>query len=150
PSDDVDREYLLRCRPWNVNYIKKFMLFLGPVSSLFDFITFGILLFLFHASESVFRTGWFWESLCTQTLVIHIIRTGKVPFLESRPAQFLLFTSIYIVTIGILIPFTPLGRYFGFDLPPALYFFNLILIVATYLFTVQIVKNWFIKRYGYE
>ena len=150
PSDDVDEEYLLESRPWNVNYIKKFMLIIGPISSIFDFITFGVLWFIFHASAPLFHTGWFLESLCTQTLVIHVIRTGKIPFIESKPSQFLMFTSIYIVTIGLLIPFTPLGQHFGFVVPPPLYFLALIMIVVTYLFSVQAVKKWFIKKYGYE
>lgn len=150
PSDDVDEEYLLESRPWNVNYIKKFMLIIGPISSIFDFITFGVLWFIFRASEPLFHTGWFLESLCTQTLVIHVIRTGKIPFIESKPSQFLMFTSIYIVTIGLLIPFTPLGQHFGFVVPPPLYFLALIMIVVTYLFSVQAVKKWFIKKYGYE
>ena len=122
----------------------------GPVSSIFDFITFGVLWFIFRADAHLFSTGWFLESLCTQTLVIHIIRTGKIPFLESWPSQFLMFTSIYIVTIGLMIPWTPLGKHFGFVMPPASYFIALIFIVGLYLFTVQIVKSWFIKKYGYE
>jgi Mg2+-importing ATPase len=150
PSDDVDEEYLLESRPWNVNYIKKFMLIIGPISSIFDFITFGVLWFIFRASEPLFHTGWFLESLCTQTLVIHIIRNGKIPFIESKPSQFLMFTSIYIVTLGLVIPFTPLGQHFGFVIPPPLYFLALIMIVVTYLFSVQAVKKWFIKKYGYE
>lgn len=150
PSDAIDAEYLLKSRPWNVEYIKKFMFFIGPISSLFDFITFGVLWFLFGASQSLFNTGWFLESLCTQTLVIHIIRTGKKPFVESKPSQFLMFTSIYIVTIALLIPFTPLGSHFGFVQPPALYFLALTGIVGLYLLAVQFVKSWFIRRYGYE
>jgi Mg2+-importing ATPase len=150
PSDEVDNDYLLKSRPWNVKYIKKFMIFFGPISSIFDFITFGVLLFIFHASQPLFNTGWFLESLCTQILVIHIIRTGKIPFIESKPSQFLVFTSIYIVTIGLIIPFTPLGRFFGFVAPPLTYFIALFFIVAGYLFLVQIGKNWFIKKYGYE
>jgi len=150
PSDEVDKEYLLKSRPWNVEYIKKFMIFIGPISSIFDFVTFGVLLFVFHASQPLFNTGWFLESLCTQTLVIHIIRTGKVPFIESKPSQFLMFTSIYIVTIGLIIPLTPLGKFFGFISPPPTYFIALFLIVVTYLFSVQIGKKWFIKKYGYE
>ncbi|MBF0478019.1 MAG: magnesium-translocating P-type ATPase [Candidatus Omnitrophica bacterium] len=150
PTDEVDVDYLKTARPWNVNYIKKFMLLIGPVSSIFDYITFGVLWFFFHASAEQFQTGWFLESLCTQTLVIHIIRTGKIPFLESRASQFLTFTSIYIVTIGLILPFTPLGHNFGFVAPPALYFLFLIVIVAAYLFLVQFVKTWFIKKYGYE
>ncbi len=150
PTDEVDGEYLLRSRPWNVNYIKKFMLFFGPISSVFDFVTFGVLLFVFHASPQLFHTGWFLESLITQTLVIHIIRTGKIPFIESRPSQFLMFTSVYIVTIGLLIPFTPLSKYFGFVQPPPLYFAVLLCIVAAYLWVVQAVKSRFIDKYGYE
>ena len=150
PSDEVDEEYLQKARPWNVNYIKKFMIVIGPISSIFDFITFGVLWFMFHASESLFHTGWFLESLCTQTLVIYIIRTGKKPFMESKPSQFLMFTSIYIVTIGLFIPFTPLGKYFGFVAPPLLYFPVLAGIVGSYLLLVQIVKKLFIKKYGYE
>jgi Mg2+-importing ATPase len=150
PSDDVDVEYLRRSRPWNISYIKKFMMIIGPISSIFDFITFGVLWYLFHASESLFHTGWFLESLCTQTLVIHIIRTGKIPFIESKPSQFLMFTSIYIVTIGLVIPLTSLGQHFGFVTPPPMYFFALTAIVGAYLWSVQIVKTWFIKKYGYE
>ncbi len=150
PTDDVDEEYLQRSRPWNIDYIKKFMMIFGPLSSIFDFITFGVLWFIFHANEALFHTGWFLVSLCTQTLVIHIIRTGKKPFLESRPSQFLMFTSIYIVTIGLGIPFTPLGKYFGFVIPPPTFFIALILIVGLYLTAVQAVKCWFIKKYGYE
>ncbi len=150
PSDEVDPEYLSRSRPWNVGYIKRFMIFIGPVSSLFDFVTFAVLLFFFHAQQPLFNTGWFMESLCTQTLVIHVIRTGKIPFIESRPSQFLIFTSVYIVTIGLVLPFIPLGKYFGFVQPPALYFPVLFAIVICYLIAVQRMKRWFIRKFGYE
>lgn len=150
PSDNIDIEYTLKERPWNLDYIKKFIIFIGPLSSIFDFLTFGVLLWVFHATPPLFHTAWFLESLCTQTLVIHVIRTGKIPFLESKPSQFLVFTSIYIVTIGLVIPFTPLGTHFGFVMPPPLYFLFLIIIVAAYLITVQLVKSLFIKKYGYE
>lgn len=150
PSDEVDEEYILKSRAWNIGYIQRFMIFIGSISSVFDFLTYAILLFVFRASETVFHTGWFWESLCTQTLVIYIIRTGKIPFIESKPSPFLMFTSIYIVSMGLVIPFTPLGRHFGFVPPPFLYFAALIGIVAVYLAVVQAAKNWFIRRYGYE
>ncbi|MDD5436671.1 MAG: magnesium-translocating P-type ATPase [Candidatus Omnitrophica bacterium] len=150
PSDEVDEEYVLKERPWNIDYIKKFIMFIGPISSIFDFITFGVLLWIFRAGQPLFNTGWFLESLCTQTLVIHIIRTGKIPFIESKPSQFLIFTSIYIVTIGLFIPFTPLGKHFGFVQPPPGYFLALIIIIIAYLFMVHFVKSWFIKKYGYE
>ncbi len=150
PSDDVDEEYLAKSRPWNINYIKRFMIVFGAISSVFDFITFGVLLFIFHSSQKLFHTGWFLESFCTQALVIHIIRTGKKPFVESRPSQFLMFMSIYMITIALIIPFTPLGQHFGFIMPPGTFFIALIVIIGTYLFTVQTTKNWFIKKYGYE
>ncbi|MFA5090100.1 MAG: magnesium-translocating P-type ATPase [Candidatus Omnitrophota bacterium] len=150
PTDDVDKEYILKPRPWNVDYIKKFMVIIGPISSIYDFLTYGVMLFIFHADARLFHTGWFIESLCTQTLVIHVIRTGKVPFIESKPSRFLIFASIAIVTIGILIPFSPLARPFGFVSPPPMYFVALLLMVGTYLLFVQIVKKWFIRKYGYE
>lgn len=150
PTDEVDKEYLMKPRQWNVDAIKKFMIIIGPISSIFDFATYGVLLFVFHASQSVFHTGWFLESLCTQTLVIHIIRTGKVPFIESKPSRFLVLTSILIITIGCLIPFSPLARPFAFAVPPPHYFSALLIIVAAYLAAVYIGKNWFIKKYGYD
>jgi len=150
PTDQVDKDYLRSPRPWNVNAIKKFMLIIGPISSVYDFLTYGVMLLIFHAKAELFHTGWFIESLCTQTLVIHVIRTGKIPFIESRPSNFLIFTSIFIVSLGIFIPFSPLAKPFGFVAPPPSYFLALFLMVVTYLFFVQIVKTWFIKKYGYD
>jgi len=152
PTDDVDKEYILKARPWNVDYIKKFMVIIGPISSLYDFLTYGVMLFVFQAFKNpeLFHTGWFIESLGTQTLVVYIIRTGKIPFIESKPSKFLIFTSILIVTMGILIPFSPLAKSFGFVALPPLYFLILFLIVSTYLLLVQLVKKRFIKKYGYE
>jgi len=150
PSDEVDEEYLLKSRSWNVEYIKKFMMIFGPLSSVFDYLTFGVLIFVFHAKQDMFATSWFLESMCTQTLVIHIIRTGKIPFVESWPSPFLIFTSIYIVSIALVLPYTPLGAYFKFIMPPASFFLFLIAIVGLYLWSVQAAKVWFIKKYGYE
>jgi Mg2+-importing ATPase len=150
PTDEVDREYITKPRPWKVESIRRFMVFIGPVSSIFDFLTYGILLFIFHASESVFHTGWFLESLCTQTLVIHVIRTGKVPFIESKPSKFLIFTSLFIITIGLVIPFSPLAGPFGFVVPSPLYFVILVFIVGIYLLLVQSVKGWFVRKYGFD
>jgi len=150
PTDQVDKEYILKPRPWNVKYIRNFMMIIGPISSIYDFLTYGVMLFIFHSSAELFHTGWFIESLCTQTLVIHVIRTGKIPFIESRPSRFLMLMSIAIVSIGIAIPFSPLAKPFGFVRPPPMYFVALFLMVSTYLFLVQVVKKWFIKKYGYE
>ena len=150
PSDDVDEEYLLKSRSWNINYIWKFMMFFGPLSSVFDYMTWGIMIFVYHANQATFATCWFIESMCTQLLVIHIIRTGKIPFIDSWPSPFLIFTSIYIVSIALVLPYTPLGAYFKFVMPPASFFLFLIGIVACYLWSVKVLKTWFVKKYGYE
>jgi len=150
PSDDVDEEYLLKSRSWNIKYIMKFMMYFGPLSSIFDYITWGIMIFIYHANQATFATCWFIESMCTQLLVIHIIRTGKIPFVESWPSPFLIFTSIYITSIALVLPYTPLGAYFKFVMPPATFFLFLILIVVVYLWLVQVLKTWFVKKYGYE
>jgi Mg2+-importing ATPase len=150
PTDLVDEEYLERPRPWNIRSIKHFMILIGPVSSIFDFVTFGVLWFVFHAQQPLFTTGWFLESLCSQTLVIHVIRTGKIPFIESRPSKFLILTSILIITAGIILPFSPLAGVLNFVSPPLLYFLALFIIVLVYLFTVQLVKSLVVKKYGYD
>ena len=149
PMDSVDAEYLTKPRPWNVESIKKFMITIGPVSSVFDFITFGILLFVFHAPEAFFHTGWFIESLCTQTVIIHVIRTSKVPILESRPSAALAATTAGIILFGILLTFSQFGRSFGFVPMPLEFFGALALIVGCYVVSVQLVKNWFARKYGY-
>ena len=150
PTDEVDREYILKPRPWDVHSIKRFMLIFGPISSLFDFITYAVLFFVFQSSEALFHTGWFLESLCTQTLVIYVIRTGKVPFLQSKPSRVLVLSSIFIVIAGVALPFSLLAGSFGFVAPPPTYFFALFTIVTVYLLAVQAGKVWFIKKYGYD
>lgn len=149
PTDEVDKEYLAKPRPWNNDSIKMFILSIGPLSSIFDFITYGVMLFIFHATPELFHTGWFLESLCTQTLVIYIIRTNKLPFIESRPSKFLAITTLLILLFGFALPFSPLGRHFGFVMLPALYFAILFGIVITYLILVQVVKTRVVKKYGY-
>jgi P-type Mg2+ transporter len=149
PTDGVDSEYLTNPRPWNIDYIKKFMLIIGPISSIFDFITFWVMLYFLHASQELFHTGWFLESIVTQTLVIHVIRTARIPFLQTWPSPFLLWSSIVIVLAALYIPISPLAEYFGFVAPPCLYFVALFVISTAYFFFVQIVKQWFIKRFGF-
>ncbi len=149
PTDQVDAEYLEKPKPWNIDAIRRFMLIFGPVSSVFDFITFGVLLFFFKSSEVLFQTGWFLESLCTQTLVIHIIRTSKLPFIESKPSRFLVLMSLFIVSLGLAIPFSPIGHYLGFERPSMILLLALGAIVITYLATTQMIKAWYVKKYGY-
>jgi Mg2+-importing ATPase len=150
PTDDVDKEYLLKPRAWNINSIKKFMFLMGPISSIFDYITFAVLLFLFNASPALFHTGWFMESLLTQTLVIHIIRTAKIPFVESWPSRLLILSSLLIVAVGLALPLSPIGAHFGFTPPPPLYFVALFCITSGYLILVQRLKQIFIRKYGLD
>ncbi len=150
PTDQVDEDYITKPRPWNVKSIAKYMVIIGPISSIFDFLTYGLMLYVFNCwnNPQLFRTGWFVESLCTQTLVIYIIRTAKIPFIESRPSRFLVFTSLFIVMVGIAIVFSPFAHGFSFVKPPSTYFIALFLMVVAYLILVQIVKQWFVKKWG--
>lgn len=146
PIDNVDEEYLMRPKQWDINFVRKFMLIIGPISSIFDFLTFFVLLKIFQADEALFHTGWFIESLATQVLVIFVIRTRKNPF-KSYPNRWLTLCSLLVVALAILLPFTPLGRYLGFVPPPLFFFVILSGMVLMYLLMVEIVKQWFYKRY---
>jgi Mg2+-importing ATPase len=151
PTDNVDSEYVETPKRWNISFIRRFMILLGPISSIFDFLTFFIMLFVFSASEHLFQTAWFIESLCTQTLVIFVIRTRRTPFYKSKPGRLLLFSSLGIVAVALILPlilpFTPLGTVFHFVVPPLLFFIILAGLIAAYLMLVEIVKKWFYKRY---
>lgn len=152
PTDEVDQEYLDKPRPWNIGLIKKFMVTLGPVSSLFDFVTFGIMWWVFQGfvHQELFHTGWFIESLFSQTLVVYVIRTKKIPFLQSRPSRFLVATSLLVLLFGLFMVYSPFAGFFGFVQPPGLYFWLLATILLMYLVLVQIVKNWFVERFEHE
>ena len=150
PTDNVDAEYLAVPRRWDISNIAKFVLFIGPISSIFDYVTYFVMLYGFNAwtNPALFQTGWFVESLLTQTLIIHIIRTAKIPFLESRASTALITTTIVIAAIGIALPFTWLGGFLGFvPLPPA-YWIPLSLILLSYVILTHFVKTWFIRRFG--
>jgi len=149
PSDNVDDELVAKPCPWDVEHIKKVMFYLGPVSSLFDFITFGACIML-GVANPIFHTVWFLESLMTQTLVIHIVRTPKIPFLESHPSRMLLISSFAIVLLGWAIVYSPIGQYFGFIAPPPEFIAIILGIVVAYLILIQIVKMWFAKKYGWK
>jgi Mg2+-importing ATPase len=147
PTDKVDDEQLHRPAHWDLKLIQRFMLVFGPISSLFDFLTFGVMLWVFHAGQSLFQTGWFVESLATQTLIIFVIRTRRTPFFRSRPSLALAATSFACVAVGAIIPFTPLGRVFGFSTLPPLFFLVLGAMVATYLVMVETVKVLFYRSH---
>jgi P-type Mg2+ transporter len=146
PTDDVDEEQLRRPAHWDLRVIQRFMLVFGPISSLFDFLTFAMMLWVFHAGPSLFQSGWFVESLATQTLIIFVIRTRRTPFFRSRPSLALAGTSLACVAVGAVIPFTPVGALFGFSPLPPLFFAALGGMVVTYLVLVEIAKLLFYRH----
>ncbi len=147
PTDEVDVDYVARPHRWDMRFIERFMTVIGPVSSVFDFLTFALLLHLFAGDERMFHTGWFVESLATQVLVIFVIRTRGNPF-RSRPSRALLFTSLAVVAVALALPFTPAGRRLGFAHPPPAFFSVLLPLVAAYLVAVEMVKRWFYRRHA--
>ncbi|MEM2172573.1 MAG: magnesium-translocating P-type ATPase [Thermoproteota archaeon] len=150
PTDEVDPEYIEKPKRWDIQFIRLFMVFLGPVSSLFDFLTFFIMLFIFNASEPLFQTAWFIESLTSQTLVIFSIRTKRSPFWKSRPSRLLLFNNMAIIASALILPYTPLGIIFRFEKPPATFYMALAVILSAYVALAEIIKSWFYRRYGYR
>jgi Mg2+-importing ATPase len=149
PADDVDPEQIARPRPWSMNAISRFILFIGPCSSIFDYTTFFIMLYVFGcwdpARESLFQTGWFVESLLTQTLIIHVIRTNRIPFLQSWASWPLIVTTAVIMAFGAWLPFSPLGPAFGFTPVPALYWPLLAVTLLGYVLLTQAVKTWLFR-----
>ncbi len=144
PLDDVDTEDLAQPKRWDMAFIRNFMLTIGPISSLFDFLTFYLLVHLLRADEAQFHTGWFVESIATQVLVIFVIRTRRNP-LRSHPNRWLVLSSLAVVLAAMALPFTPLARYLGFEpLTPA-YFALLLVLLPTYLLMVEAAKQWFYR-----
>jgi Mg2+-importing ATPase len=152
PWDDMDPEYLRVPRQWRADDIGRFMVFVGPLSSIFDVATFLLMWFVFSANgpvrQSLFQSGWFIESLLTQTLIVHIIRTARVPFVQSRAAFPVMILTALIMLVGVAIPFTPIGHSLGLAPLPASYFAWLAAILLTYLFLTQTVKRWYVRRFG--
>ncbi len=140
PTDHVDRSYASRPQRWDMRLVRDFMLLAGPVSSIFDFLTFYVLLRVLHATQPLFHTGWFVESLATQTLVLFVIRTTESPFV-SRPSLALTVTTLAVVAVGLLLPVTPLAPVLGFAALPGSYYVFLIVATATYLALVEVVKR---------
>ncbi len=150
PTDKIDEDYLKKPRKWDISKLEKFVLFMGPVSSLFDFITFGVLVFALGAllDAHLFQTGWFVASLVTQTLIIHVIRTDKIPFLQSRASFWLSLSSVVIVTTGIWLVYSPFGQSFGFVPLPFIFWPYLVVIVLMYGVLAHFVGKWFVRKYG--
>ena len=143
PTDNVDEEQLRRPAHWDMRFIRRFMMLFGPISSVFDFLTFGVMLFVFHAGPGLFRTGWFVESLATQALVIFLIRTRRVPFFTSRPSRQLTIATLAVVAVAIALPYTPIAQLLGFVPLPSAFFGVLALMVAIYLGLIEFGKRLF-------
>ena len=150
PTDNVDEDYLLVPRRWDISNIMKFMLFIGPISSIFDYITYFTMIYVFGAWENpaLFQTGWFVESVLTQTLIIHIIRTAKIPFFESLASPALITTSLVICAVGIMMPVTWVGASLGFVPLPPLYWPVVLTIIGCYAMLTHATKVWFVHRWG--
>jgi len=146
PTDEVDEEQLRRPAHWDMRMIQRFMLFFGPISSIFDFAMFAILLVGFDASATLFRSGWFVESLATQSLAIFAIRTRRVPFFRSRPSRPLLLSTLAVVAIGFALPFSPLAHALGFTSLPAGLIAVILAIIPTYLLVLELGKRIFYKH----
>ena len=145
PTDNVDPEQLARPSHWDIAFLRRFMLVFGPISSLFDFATFGIMLWGFSATAPLFRTGWFVESLATQTLIIFAIRTRRVPFFRSSPSVPLIVAGIGVVLVGLALPATPVARDLGFRPLPTAFLFALVALAATYLVLLESAKSRFYR-----
>ena len=146
PGDRVDAEQLRAPSHWDIGFIRRFMLLFGPISSIFDFATFGLMIFVFHAVPGEFRAGWFIESIATQTLIIFAIRTRRVPFFRSRPSTGLIAASLGVVAIGVYLPLSPLAGVLGFDPLPAPFFLAVLAMIVIYLVVVEFAKQWFFSR----
>jgi Mg2+-importing ATPase len=165
PTDRVDEEYLLRPRKWNIQSIKKFMIFLGPVSSIFDYTTFFLMLTVYKCwnwthpdttaemktyYENLFHTGWFVESILTQTLIVHVIRTNRIPFLQSRASVALSVTTLVVMAVAIWLPYSPLAHYINLVPLPRSFWAWIAGTLAAYVVLAHLMKTWFIRRHGAE
>jgi Mg2+-importing ATPase len=150
PTDQVDADWLTKPRQWAIGKLLRFILFIGPISSIFDYLTFFIMLYVFDCwnNPALFHTGWFVESLFTQTLIIHVIRTNKIPFIQSRASWPLILTSVIIVVVGAWLTVSPLAKTLGFVPLPPLYWLFLAIMLLGYAILTQVVKTWFVRRFG--
>ncbi len=165
PLDRVDDEYIVRPRKWNIDNIKKFMIWIGPMSSVFDYTTFCLMWFFYHCgvyshpgvlpaakehAEKLFQTGWFVESILTQTLIVHIIRTNRIPFIQSSASLSLILTTIAVMAVGAFLPFSPLAGYLGMVRLPGSFWPWMIVTLLSYSALTHAMKTYFIKRYGID
>jgi len=151
-TDTVDSEYLSQPREWDIQGLTRFIFCIGPISSIFDYLTFSFLWFYIRANSaelsSIFQTGWFTESLLSQTLVVYILRTGRIPFVESKPSFPLVVTTLSICIIGIFLPYFAIGRYFQMVPLPNIYWIGLVILIFLYLLLAQLIKMNLVRRWG--
>jgi Mg2+-importing ATPase len=148
----MDADFLEQPKKWDASGISRFMIYIGPISSIFDYATFALMYFVFKANsiehQSLFQSGWFIEGLLSQTLIVHMIRTKKIPFIQSwATAPVIALTSV-IMLIGIAIPFTPFAGALKLQALPASYFIWLLMILICYCLLTQVIKNWFIRKFS--
>jgi P-type Mg2+ transporter len=146
PTDRVDEELLARPEHWDVRFIRRFMTFFGPISSAYDFLTFGVMIWVFDAGPQLFHTGWFVESLATQSLIVFVIRTRRVPFFHSRPSRPLLVATLTVVLVGVLLPYSPFAEFLGFRPLPWSFLVILVGMAVTYLGVAEAGKAVFFRR----
>jgi Mg2+-importing ATPase len=144
-ADSVDAEMVDHPRRWDIVAIRKFMITFGLVSSVFDFLTFGALLLILHATQDQFRTGWFLESVVSASVIVLVVRSRK-PFFKSRPAKYLLVATLLTVVVTVALPYTPLGGILGFERLPISFLLLIALIVVLYIVSAELVKKVFYKR----
>ena len=143
-TDAVDAEMITRPRRWNIAFIRKFMMTFGILSSVFDFITFGVLLLIFHASDVQFRTGWFMESVVSATLIVLVIRSRR-PFFRSRPGKYLSIATVCVAAAALILPYTPLAGLMGFASLPVRMLPAIFGVIALYILSAEIGKRYFYK-----
>jgi Mg2+-importing ATPase len=148
PTDNVDQTQIQQPQRLQASFIRNFMLAFGPVSSIFDFLTFFVMIYVFKATAPLFQTAWFIESLFTQTLVIFVIRTKKIPFYRSKPSKFLLLNIAVILILALVLPFTVVGTFFSFVALPPRFLLMLAAFIVAYLGLVELMKIWFYRRYA--
>jgi Mg2+-importing ATPase len=150
PTDSVGSDQTAKPRPWHIGDIKKFVLCIGPLSSIFDYTTFLAMLYVFDcwnpAHASLFQTGWFVESLMTQTLIVHVIRTGRIPFIQSRASWQLTMTTVLVMAFAAWLPFSPMASALGMVALPPLYWLILFATMLAYVSLTQLVKTWLIRK----
>jgi Mg2+-importing ATPase len=153
PTDQVDDEYLKSPKTWDIKSITNYMYFIGPISSVFDYLLFGYLWFFLDlktvASSNIFQTGWFTESLLSQIFIVYVLRTSKIPFFESRPSTSLLLTTLTIAIVAIALPFMPFTESLNLAILPTDYWYGLLIFLGGYVLLMQLIKSQLVKRFGW-